>query len=117
MALNWSPTQRSSVEQALRDFPLLSGECANLARRILPIAVALDPAAQALVIAPRRGRFVCQRGSSHRWFHHVTTATADHRVDALTGIDGCPKEAYLSAYFHFPEELQITPTDLKDPRL
>lgn len=57
----------------------------------------------ALYIQPKNG--------PSDWLHHVTTEVSNHYIDILTGIEGHPRETYLSTYFEHPESLTMRSVD------
>jgi len=116
MAVEWSPAQVARVEEAITQHPADSGQCADLARRIVPIGQERDPDAHALLIRPRprRGRYVLPRIGHLRWQHHVTSSVEAHCVDALTGASGMERENYLEAFLEFADDLRVERTDLED---
>lgn len=111
--IDWGDERRERVRDILHHHPAGSNACATAAREILPHAVAIDGRAHALVIEPKRGFYVLPRNGL-KWTHHVTVEVARHRVDALTGVDGCPARTYLDAYFQFPEELRVRPVQVDE---
>lgn len=116
LMLPWTPPQRQAVERALREHPPSSGHCATAARLILPHATTLDGRAAALVIEPMEGIYVepARAHGGRPWFHHVTVETLDHRVDAMTGVDGYDAADYLTAFFRHPIALSVRPVEDDD---
>lgn len=101
-----------------------SGECADAAREILPIAREIDEAAKPWHIYPTlcdppelTPPFLSPRGVSERWRHHITVEVTEHYVDALTGVDGHEKQSYLEEYFTYPDALSLERADLEDEEL
>jgi hypothetical protein len=92
--------------------------CAEAARRILPVAAVVDADATARILRPTEGRFVATKSrEGKRWRHHVSVRVTAHYVDVLTGPDGTEEEAYLDAYFEFPDALEWEDADLRDETL
>ena len=114
MTVAWSDEQRNQVQDALTHHPLDSGQCAALARALLPVAVELDPGAHNVLLTPTSGRYLVLRDRPRRWYYHATTAVANHRVDALTGADGHSATTYLPHYFLYDDTIRETVSTLED---
>lgn len=119
MAISWTPRQLEQVVDLIEAHPARIGRCADLARRILPIARDVDPRAHGVVIRPLPGRgwFVEPRIGGTMWRHHVTVAAEMHVVDALTGAAGMERERYREAHWVHADDLSFKPDDLEDPCL
>lgn len=119
MPIRWSRVQLQQVSALIDAHPVRSGECADLARRILPVARERDAAAAGMVIRPLpdHGIYVVPRVGGTRWRHHVTVAAENHCVDALTGAPGTPRGDYLEQHWSYAEELSMELDDLEDPCL
>jgi hypothetical protein len=93
MAVRWPHDDHRTVSGILEQHPPESGRCADAARAILPLAIALDPRSRACIIRPTQGRFVATKlPAGHRWRHHVSVSVTAHFVDALTGPDGTEQD-------------------------
>lgn len=111
MSIAWSKQQRRRVNAAIRAYPVDSGECLALARRLHTTAREVDNDAGVLHITPpppeRRIRPV---GDLPSWAYHVTTTASAHCVDALTRAEGVPEEGYFVQFFESPETLCVERT-------
>ena len=107
--LSWTPLQRAAVDRTLHEHPPESGRCAQAARAVLPHATELDADASALVIEPTEGIYVetVHGHGGQPWFHHVTVGADEHRVDAMTGVDGHPAASYMGKYFRHTDALSV----------
>lgn len=78
------------------------------------IAQPKDERARGLLIRPvTPARFLAVRAPLRKqWAAHTIVETQEHRVDALTGADGCPAHAYLAVHFLFPEALFVGEVDV-----
>ena len=115
MPVEWERNEREAVEVVLSAYPAVSGRCFEAARAVLAIARGHDPAARGWKIRPRMGRFVVPAQElGQRWFHHFTVEVERHGVDALTGPDGTPWDAYLETHWEHPRYLSCTETDLEE---
>jgi hypothetical protein len=114
MAIDWTPSALSQIEEALRSHPADSGRCAAVARVVAKAAAANERTHEGLLIRPgTAARYLLLKdGSGHRWHHHVVTEVERQAVDVLTGARGHPQDSYLSTYFQFPHELETTPVDV-----
>lgn len=119
MSILWNRRQRERVTALMDAYPARSGECAALARALLPVAWERDRGAEGLLIRPRPGYgvYVVPRVGEVMWFHHVAVGTEEHVLDALTGGVGTPRAEYLEAHWEYPDELSVDPDDLADPCL
>jgi len=118
MAVHWAPDDCRTVSGILRQHPPESGRCADAARAVLPIAVALDPQSRARILRPTQGRFVAAKlPAGHRWRHHVSVSVTAHFADALTGSNGTEQDLYLNEHFQFPAAVEWEDTDLGDVSL
>jgi len=100
MSIPWSPAQQKKVSQVLATHPAESNRCDEAAKEILPTARELDAEARARKLLPREGRYVVtRRPLARRWFFHVAVHVQEHVVDALTGADGTPTDAYLQMHW------------------
>lgn len=117
MSVSWNSAQLPLVEGAIAAHPAQSGRCAELARELLPIALKIDPESHVRVIrpVPGGGRFVLPRAGHPGWRYHVTTAVAQHLVDALTGPSGCDADRYLEIHFEYPEALLNERWTMEEP--
>jgi hypothetical protein len=115
MPVEWKRNEREAVEAVLLAHPAASGRCFDAARAVLTIARGRDPAARGWKIRPRKGRFVVPKQDlGQRWFHHYTVEVDHHGVDALTGPDGTPWDAYLPTHWLHSTYLSCAETDLED---
>lgn len=96
MSIAWSSEQLAKVTRFLKENDVSSSRCAVAAKKILPVAKELDPAAIARRCTPRFGIFVDPK---RRWFYHATVRAAQHYVDALTGRFGTEEAEYLHTYW------------------
>lgn len=95
MPIAWTRPQRQRVQRALRDHPADSGRCEQAARRILPTAHERDAAAQIWQLWPadEDASFVIPKAPAGvLWYIHYTVEAEQHCVDALTGVDGTPRD-------------------------
>jgi hypothetical protein len=100
MAIQWSDDDRQRVAVLLERYPVESGRCEDLARRLLPIASGCDANSKMWRIEPAEGRYVVPKVKLDAlWFFHVTTECAAHYVDALTGIHGTAWAEYLPMHW------------------
>lgn len=107
-----------SVEAAIKEYPAASGKCAEVARKIVPVAKEHDATAVPRVLRPSEGYFVTPKIKGvGRWFHHVATHVSMHFVDALTGADGEADATYLTKNWQHPDALVWTDADLDDETL
>lgn len=123
MAVPWSPTLARQVHELVADYAV-SDPCAELSRRLLPMAREQDPDALGLVVrantAQVRYPVVKPRGTRLWWFYHVTVHVDQHCVDALTGASGTPDTLYFETHFdNQPGDLRFDDSDpdLEDPCL
>ncbi len=116
MSIPWNPSQRERVTALIDAHPARSGECAVLARGILPVARERDGSAEGLLIRPRPGYgvYVVPRIGETTWYHHVAVGAENHVVDALTGVPGTPRPEYLLAHWEYADDLAVDPDDLAD---
>lgn len=70
MAVAWQERQRRLVQEELHNHPIESGQCAVLARRLLPLAKEIDAEAHNLLLTPKVGRFLPLRQGQRRWASH-----------------------------------------------
>jgi len=124
MTIQWSDLQRRQVKGVLDLYPLDSGECAQAARAIVPIARGLDQGARGRLIRPDpvvapRARFIVPRTLSPApmWWNHVTVEVTAHNVDGLPGVGGHEVATYLETWFEHPEALRIEDVDLDGENL
>jgi hypothetical protein len=118
MAIGWTDPERRDVSDILTRHPVTSNRCADAAREILPVAKGRDPEAKAILIKPRIGWCVLpKRSHGVEWHHHVSTNALMHYVDAITGVDGTPQDAYLSTHWQYADSYIIADADLSDDSL
>ncbi|MCA2977692.1 MAG: hypothetical protein INH41_02375 [Myxococcaceae bacterium] len=110
MSLDWKPTSASEIQRGIDTYPLESGKCAALARLVDRVAESESRARQGVLVVPKSpARFLIHRsGARLGWYHHVFTEVQEHAVDALTGAAGHPRHSYLSAFFSFDSELEMS---------
>lgn len=109
MPIAWTRPQRQRVQRALRDHPADSGRCEQAARRILPPAHERDAAAQIWQLWPadEDASFVIPKvPAGVLWYLHYTVEAEQHCVDALTGVDGTPRDSYLETHWKAPDQLR-----------
>jgi hypothetical protein len=114
MPIAWTRPQRQRVQRALRDHPADSGRCEQAARRILPTAHERDAAAQIWQLWPadEDASFVIPKAPAGvLWYIHYTVEAAQHCVDALTGVDGTPRDSYLETHWKAPDQLRWVPDE------
>ena len=114
MPIAWTRPQRQRVQRALRDHPADSGWCEQAARRILPTAHERDAAAQIWQLWPadEDASFVIPKmPSGVLWYIHYTVEAEQHCVDALTGVDGTPRDSYLETHWKAPDQLRWVPDE------
>jgi hypothetical protein len=112
MPIAWTRPQRQRVQRALRDHPADSGRCEQAARRILPTAHERDAAAQIWQLWPadEDASFVIPKAPAGvLWYVHYTVEAEQHCVDALTGVDGTPRDSYLETHWKAPDQLRWGP--------
>jgi len=114
MTIAWEADERSRIEDGIARYPAESGHCAALARIVYAVAQPRDERARGLLVRPvTAARFLAVRAPLRKpWAAHTLVETQEHRVDALTGADGCPAHAYLTDHFLFPEALVISEVDV-----
>lgn len=116
MAIDWSDEDRASVDALIASYPADSGECEALVRALVPVARRSDASARALEVRPvhAAARFVVPRKPlRRRWYTHALTETRAHALDALTGTEGTPRDAYLETHFQYADVLRLAPTELE----
>jgi hypothetical protein len=114
MPIAWTRPQRQRVQRALRDHPADSGRCEQAARRILPTAHERDAAAQIWQLRPadEDASFVIPKAPAGvLWYIHYTVEAEQHCVDALTGVDGTPRDSYLETHWKAPDQLRWVPDE------
>ncbi len=118
MSIAWSDEQRGKVRAILGRHPPHSGRCGNAAKSILPIARELDERARLWKIVPALpgARFVIlkQPPPGLAWSHHITVEVTQRCVDILPGVDGHPRETYLTTFFAAPEHHRLVDVDPQD---
>lgn len=117
MAVDWTDTERAAVEDGLSRFPVTSGKCAALARVVHGEGAKRDKATRGRQITPATNmaaaRFVVPKhDSAPVWCSHTFVETHQHSVDALTGIDGCPMDAYLTLHWNYVDCLRVVDVDV-----
>jgi hypothetical protein len=114
VAIPWDADDRSAIEAGIARYPADSGHCAALARVVHRVALPRDERTRGLSIRPAgAARFLAVRKPLRKqWAAHVLVETQEHRVDALTGADGCPASDYLAEHFWFPERLAVHEVDV-----
>lgn len=120
MTIPWPSTQAQVVSAAIDAHPPESGQCAALARQLVPEAQQIDRDATGVVIRPKpgRGRFVVLKGDvEYPWRHHVTTRAEVHCVDALTGPGGMPDAEYREELWAHHDMLEFQDSKLEEPWL
>jgi hypothetical protein len=114
VAIFWDADERSRIEDGIARYPAESGHCAALARIVYAVAQPRDERVRGLLVRPvTPARFLAVRAPLRKqWAAHTLVETQEHRVDALTGADGCPAHAYLAVHFLFPETLVVGEVDV-----
>lgn len=114
MAIDWDEKRRALISTAMARFPVSSGRCAALARVVFEASKDDDPDTEGLQVVPRNAaRYVVPKHPEKpRWFSHTLVQTKLHRVDALTGVDGCPAPGYLERHWEYPDALDLKRVDL-----
>jgi hypothetical protein len=114
VAVDWTETERAAIDDGLTRFPVTSGKCAALARIVHGEGAKRDNSTKGRQITPANAaRFVVPKHSSApRWFSHTFVETHRHSVDALTGINGCPVDAYLATHWSYIECLRVVDVDV-----
>ncbi len=120
MAVPWNPARSIRVDTLLKEYTVES-PCAEVARRLLPIAREETPDSAGVIIRANTGQarypVVNPRGVRLFWFYHVAVLVQDHCVDALTGTPGTHRENYFEMHFlNAPGDLRFDEADpdLKD---
>ena len=90
----------SDTERVLARYPVGSGRCESAAWEILPVGRERDEKAQIWQLVPTEGIYVVPKVEQDVfWFHHFTVEVDAHCVDALTGVDGTIRSAYLDEHW------------------
>ena len=106
MAVSWSPARTRRIDALLKDYTLAS-PCAEVARRLLPIAREHDLGSRGLIVRANAGqtRYGILRPGGQApdqdlwWHYHVTVLVEQHCVDVLTGTPGTARDGYLETHF------------------
>ena len=114
MSIDWSAGERTQITGALARFPIESGRFAALARVVYQVAQPRDSETHGLLVLPvGAARFVVPKHVPRpRWGSHTLVETMQHRVDALTGVEGTSTGSYLSEHWEYPECLRVTQIDV-----
>jgi hypothetical protein len=115
MPVDWTSSERASVDEGIRKHPVRSGRCAALARVVVAVGRQRDESAGGRLIRPRSAaRFVIPKGPQPpTWYSHTFGVAHQHAVDALTGADGCVEENYLGEHWQHLEYLQVDDVDVE----
>ena len=116
MGVRWTDVQAERVGEAMREFPVASGRCVELAKVLLPIAKEREAAAELRKLTAK-GWYMPTRTGPSDWVFHVTTQAEAHWIDALTGVSGHPMATYKESLFLYPDTIHDRKVDLEDPWL
>jgi hypothetical protein len=116
MGVQWTEAQAERVRDAMREFPVDSGRCVELARVVLPIAQQREEAAELRKLTAKGWYMPTHNGPSD-WVFHVTTQAEAHWIDALTGVPGHPSATYKESLFMYPDTIQDRKIEPEDPWL
>ena len=114
MAVDWEPEERAAIERGIVQHPVTSNRCAALARIVYRIAQPRDGQTRGIQIHPKTpARWILPKRPLPRlWGTHTLIETQEHRVDALTGADGCASERYLEEHYRYPQALAAHDVDV-----
>ncbi len=116
MAVDWNESERATVEDGIRRFPVASGRCAALARVVFAVGQERDAATRGRQVRPSKksaARFVVPKvPHPPRWGSHTFVEAHEHAVDALTGADGCSAPAYLETHWQYADHLEVHDVDV-----
>lgn len=114
VAVDWTAPERTVVEDGLARFPISSGRCAALARVVHGVGSKRDKTTKGRQITPKSAaRFVVPKCDvPPKWWSHTYVDTHQHSVDALTGVNGCPRDDYLETHWTYCECLRVADVDV-----